>query len=1259
VLIVVASSLFSLDQTGMSEPETPSSIHVVHEKIQFTQIDNFTMPSYWSGLLIEDMDNDGLEEIMSMPIQFAFEDVLYDPGLYIFEMNGSKIEIEDYFKDLWLAGSAVDIDGDGYHDLAGGSDTIIRNDEGVYERINISTDSDFNGGFICFDFDHDGIYDIMKINTLGFRVMLSTDELTYNISEDYSFDFPPVGPNVNFQNVGPGRILDLNDDGYMDYAGNTYDYYYDIETMKSSIDPKYILYYSTNNWTLAKKNIIGYERESCFECEDLDRDNDIDFCRLRGGEISYYRNDDGIWNNVLLNGSPDGIQRYKISDIDMDGDNDIIIATSYYDEMHPYVESNNTIWIAYNDGISNWSFKKQITFDSGEVKDFDLSDMDRDGDLDIVMSCFTYVDYETIYGGLYISYNEMEDSPDISLTKTILSPNIRSGSMQEIGWTAKDAYKFLDTSNVFNISISYDGPNGTYYDIMQVKDRWWTNLIVPDIPSRNSYFKIEWRGYECIDGPFVIHDSEHQTNLVSTDQNTIRSNYIAGYLYNLEFLISKYFEPSELMVSIVTNNGSLHLFSTFTFPNCNMPYNWFVPDGIHEDGCRFQYSFTWRGKEFNCTDNRTFSIIPTSELPGSISISNLMVPIGVNTTFPINVFGNTGKSLTDLTKIEFTYPDELTMARVENDTFFILGRTLVEYPVEIIARRFGIGHKKQAVVYVHEDMAEIELIPDSTTYHTGDKGIVNVVVRDRNGISIDISGMQVVAKVFGTATLLSYYHPNLSILFNESGEVHLDVTVSAAYTEIKGSVDIEIYPIVNAVCITGPETIFTGDTVEYSVVAKRYNGTTIEGVNVTWEGLGPLEIVHIDGVVLKIRSSGKGEITITATISVLDEVKVITKRLTSYDPPSYFIVPDLPEYFELGKSYNVLPVLIDGDGLEYSLEYDTVLDSSDYDVFWVDGMVINAIGKGEARLFVEGTSFGRTVTTEFPVNVISKPYTIEMETFETIRKGETIDLAFEVRDDRGLETGDFDLDIYGIGVIFGSIANRLEVTGIEPGPGYIEVVVSGYGVNISDRFEFTVIQWLDRIHSQTSSMAFYQGDTAYTNISVIDRDDIIISDAIFSFSNHDGIDIEYRPGNISISSDEPGNYIVEITIVYYGKQLQTELKIEVLERTRLTEVVLDPIGENEYRVIALDRNGMDIVEVCEIRIEGDAERVDHSTFRAISGHIDVTVTYNGTSITEGIDVEKVAGDKEFPFILVIAPSIAAIGLVLFLLTRRKGRSIEE
>ncbi|MFK7771222.1 MAG: T9SS type A sorting domain-containing protein [Saprospiraceae bacterium] len=148
--------------------------------------------------------------------------------------------------------------------------------------------------------------------------------------------------------------------------------------------------------------------------KDLDGDNDLDILAtsLNDDKVLWYENLDGLGNfssYKLVPTNSFGGSSIDAADIDNDGDMDVLCAFSYSGEI---------VWCENLDGLGDFNSEEEITGDAEGVNFMIATDLDNDGDQDILFSAV-----ELINGGSKVAWIENTDgqgnfdSPQIITTE--------------------------------------------------------------------------------------------------------------------------------------------------------------------------------------------------------------------------------------------------------------------------------------------------------------------------------------------------------------------------------------------------------------------------------------------------------------------------------------------------------------------------------------------------------------------------------------------------------------------------------------------------------------------------------------------------------------------------------------------------------------------------------------------------------------------------------------------------------------------------
>ncbi|MDP8267869.1 MAG: FG-GAP-like repeat-containing protein [Candidatus Tenebribacter davisii] len=147
------------------------------------------------------------------------------------------------------------------------------------------------------------------------------------------------------------------------------------------------------------QNIISTATDGAFYVysSDIDSDGDIDVlsASIHDDKVAWYENLDGFGNfgdQQIITTDADGARCVISTDIDGDGDEDLVVAAFW---------GNMIIWFENSDGMGNFDSHHVITTDALGANDVWYADLDIDGDTDILSASYEGNDiswYENLDG---------------------------------------------------------------------------------------------------------------------------------------------------------------------------------------------------------------------------------------------------------------------------------------------------------------------------------------------------------------------------------------------------------------------------------------------------------------------------------------------------------------------------------------------------------------------------------------------------------------------------------------------------------------------------------------------------------------------------------------------------------------------------------------------------------------------------------------------------------------------------------------------
>ncbi|WP_026449934.1 FG-GAP-like repeat-containing protein [Aequorivita capsosiphonis] len=447
---------------------------------------------------------------------------------------------------------AADIDGDGDEDLLSASITSgitwYANNNGSFQygQVNVITDIEYLSRKVyAADLDGDGDMDVIA----GFG---DSNEPSIGWYENLD-GLGNFGPKRLFPSSYPSPVggifaADLDGDGDMDVITGSWDlkvsWHENLDGL-GNFGPRQILLQSVSG----KVNAVY--------ADDLDGDGDLDIIAAKGevgyGGVYWFENLDGVGGFGtgvrLIDSNTTGFYDVTVTDIDNDGDKDIIAVTNVENKALLYKNTDgqgtfatpiiitnisdlrsvqaadidgdldmdlvfgkegnalNVFWIENIDGQGNFGSLKTIGSNAPGTYSIYVFDSDSDGDLDVVsaskiqdkVALYENIDGLGTFGEQQIITENADGAScvvaaDINNDGTV---DVVSGSWQDgkVAW-----YNNLNGAGSFSHqNIVYESNENELYTVIYTDiDGDGDNDLVTAIYNNNSYSKIIW--FENLDG---------------------------------------------------------------------------------------------------------------------------------------------------------------------------------------------------------------------------------------------------------------------------------------------------------------------------------------------------------------------------------------------------------------------------------------------------------------------------------------------------------------------------------------------------------------------------------------------------------------------------------------------------------------------------------------------------------------------------------------------------------------------------------------
>ncbi len=349
-----------------------------------------------------------------------------------------------------------DPDGDGDPDLFVGSesfepDAVYYNEDGIFERRLLRNTDNYSHQAQWIDYDNDGHQDLHV--SVGGGIIASSEYLN---------DFL-------YKNDGSGQLIEqvghvLATDGYSDYTAPwgdiNQDGYLDMIAPRSNGHP--IVYLNRQGIFTQEQESLGLVVQSTAVFSDLDSDGDLDVISSDAyyGTSSVYENDNGRFTPFAKTGLPYSLNAFQLEDFDNDGNYDMLV-----------IDQNQTLRLFLFDPNSLLFKEKMNAFPSiSPVSKISVGDFDNNGFMDVFVS--GKVTFDSNSNRIFLNNGSLQFT---SLDDPILEHSLHGTAIADVN---KDGH--LDI-----IALASDG----YWDTKR--------YLLQGTRKKNHWLRVKLRGKEA------------------------------------------------------------------------------------------------------------------------------------------------------------------------------------------------------------------------------------------------------------------------------------------------------------------------------------------------------------------------------------------------------------------------------------------------------------------------------------------------------------------------------------------------------------------------------------------------------------------------------------------------------------------------------------------------------------------------------------------------------------------------------------------
>ena len=1110
---------------------------------------------------------------------------------------------------------------------------------------------------IIDDIDADGDNDIVFGYSGGY-VQVYENLGNGSFNPDWDKGIPdkiknPLLPNLFTRQI---KVGDINNDGYLDIC---------TAMRAGSWDGQfsYALYY---NWlSLGNGTWIDYsndfpigERVLYIDIADIDNDGDLDYGILTDSNGYIYENLDGHdWEVRSFPNFNSQISDFIFNDIDLDGYIDILtIETNYFPTNETWISKVN---ISFGKGNFLWYNTNQFTSINKTYERPYIDDFDKDGDKDLIFLSHSYV---------YYSENVIFHRRNMSFTKTPTTTHFRSGYLTQFAWTMKDGYKICNnTKNIeFNLSISYTGPEGPFFHLKNVKGRWWTDVIIPDISSNDVYFRINYSSYSALSGPYTIHGSDGLCSFVEMTDPGYGSYLMEGENVNVTFRTSENL-PSGTYPVYLVNGGNRTLLGSYRFTsNLNNSVSLKIPWGTNSSYCHFEVTIDWHGHRRDIDTASRFNVVLMVSVPDRYGNIVHTVPAGYKTGISVPVLSLNGSDISSSCGYEILNLSAGISVKVLGDgTVNVTCPDVGDYFFRLRASRYS---------WSVEDNITLRSVPplDSVLLTTQDNDPrvgkpMDVLVRglDPGGGVISLDGSCVEWIIEGDCEYSSIAG-GVRIVPLSAGIIRVRAVVDVGLGPVEGRLDVSVGSTLTGIrFISLRDEMMNGTSQTVEIAPLTYNHGEIDGYDVEWTlgSNGAMYSVSRDSI--EITATGEGPLDVSVRIIYHNE-SVHVSRVIDVLPAPGDVRLDRSMVVEVGNTSEYTIEIQASSGGPYTGAYEmgfVVKDPSMATASISENvLMVHGEREGKTEIILNlSTDEGVFVKRSFPVEVRSTPVSIHVVSIpDTVQVGDVVEFDVSITNHQGDIVDGFEMDIVSANCDV-RVVNDTHVTLIPLHPGRDDIVlkVSKYDTVIDYSFALDIVPNAVELAIHADRAEIPVGVEFAVSVTLLDNEGERIDWTEYHIDTPESIGVmRDEGGSFILNISDAGSYDIRIWVDYHGEILERSLKLTAYEPSVLSDVLIRKNGDL-VEVLCIDQFGENITDRCSIRWIGEFDIVEPFKVIGRSGTLSVNVTYNGTSMERKIKFgsgEDVHGGLN-PLLLIIPLSVLLLSVssvlfYLFVLKRR-------
>ncbi len=1253
--------------------------HIDGNRILFQEPINITSEAVWQNeLCIMDLDNDNYPEIISGLCEMKTEFGNYQDGLHSFEFNYGNFSHTFFdFNDSLGSVREINMKGDEYPDLIFSKSVLIEssyhimaysiiNDNGnlslqnwSFIVVNNNSLSDFTIG----DIDADGLYDFIANSAASSDFIhpgINTGNSSF-VNDGWNNGLPSFDskhPDSSHKYEASDEVLcDLNNDGWLDICSATGN-----SGASGNTGPFRCYNYISDgkgNWSEFSENFPEYEWGRNLAVADIDNDGDLDV--LLATTRNYdnwipakylYENDDG--KGWIQRPFPEEFEYFSsnhrevFDDIDQDGNMDLLMIQTIptYDNHDKVNGYDSEVWIAFGNGDWTWDLVKQGTFfNGGQSYHTSIYDIDLDGDKDLIFAHSMTGNYAK--GGLVWFPNTLTNKPILSFTEKPLSPHMRGGSIQHFEWTYTESDDPRMMKDEFDLSISYSGNDGPFFPLETGLKRWWRDVIMPNIPSREVYFRLSHKDHIALCGPYTIHVDDF-SDIVKLEKPSDGSILYPDETMEFNLKSSRQFEGGTVTIILDYENDLIEVGKIHIEKNGSANVKWKVPDLGKDLICRIELEYDFNGKHISQYSGKNIILASFGSIPKSIEYATFDCPMENFSKLPFVIRSNDGSDITSVCSYQTQYnPYEMEIETINGKNMMVKPLKSGKLELTLVASKYGKFVSSEIILYGYKPIESIEIITPERDIIAGEEFMIEFYTYDDNGTLWIPEENEYDLSIDGNYIIIDIDLPKITMMATDEGNLKFNFSIKRP--GIHKTIEMDIFPYFSKVSITPDQRyLFVNDEINLDVSVLDHTYSPTDNFTIKFDIKGPCTVLGT-GPDRTIIPTGSGEIDITTTV-----VRYQEKKITKIE---YLVIREIGmmefnssiDKIEVGTSQEISTSLMDIDN-RYVIEYHTISDikySSNLQVKWDHGFdfSISGIRTGKDSIEISVDLYGRERTFLFDIEVVEYPRKIMIELPDVLTLGKEFICDISVYNSINVKMKEYTTHIESSGIEVNAMEEEISLKGKELGEGWLRINVSSNGVFME---YFKIIDVIfDPVSIITERVTYigYKGSALEIHPYLSDNDGNHADWNQWIVDCPDFLEIEQSNGTILILSEEVGNHSVSLRMEYGEIELERLVFIEIREPSIISEIeVWHSHLTRMVEVRVIDQYGSNVTHLCEINWSGNFQKIEDFKVIYNSNEIRFKVLLNGTEREMRYDLRSDEnGGTIGPMILV---SLFIIGLII-------------